>query len=108
MTRRREWRADAGLAELLEVLDCGVCMAIHELARAVAPPPLGANGRVDGRTRAGRAWAERMVDLFGASIELIDAGFAVVVAESDGRGRSTQLGITEAGRRYLAEMRALR
>jgi len=49
-----------------------------------------------------------MVDLFGASIELIDAGFAVVVAESDGRGRSTQLGITEAGRRYLAEMRALR
>lgn len=102
MTARRERRADAGLAELLEVLDGTACMAVYELVRAVAPPPLGARGYVDGRTRAGREWAKLTIDLWSASVDLIDAGFAELVADSPMR-----LGITEAGRRYLAEMRAL-
>lgn len=93
---------DAGLAELLEVLDgSGACL-VHELVRAVAPPPLGARDYVDRRTRAGRRWIEQALDLRSASLDLIDAGFAELVADSPMR-----LGITAAGRRYLAEMRAL-
>jgi hypothetical protein len=96
----------AGLAELLEVLDGVACMDLHKLAEAVAPPPLNDRGRVDGRTRAGRRWHEQMCELIYAACQLEQGGLAETVIESDG-SRPFEIGITDAGRRYLAEMRSL-
>jgi hypothetical protein len=92
----------AGLAELLEALDGAVCMGLFDLAETLAPPPLNAHGHIDFRTRAARQWFGRWEAVLRAAIDLIDAGLAVAVSDSP-----TQLGITEAGRRYIAEMRAL-
>jgi hypothetical protein len=96
----------AALVPMLEALDGIPCMSVHALAWSVAPPPLNAHGHVDGRTRVGKAWLKQVLDLIEASLDLRDAGLAEVVVESDG-GRPYEIGITDAGRRYLAQMRAL-
>jgi hypothetical protein len=92
--------------ELLAILDGGVCTTLTGLARAAEPPPLNAYGHVDFRTRAARQWFERFEALLDAGLDMIDAGLAEVVIEADGY-HSYEVGITDAGRRYLAEIRAL-
>jgi hypothetical protein len=97
---------DGGWAGLLAVLDGVTCMCPSDLAHVIAPPPLNARGHVDGRTRAGRIWHEQTVGLIYEALQLIGAGLATVVLEADGVN-PVEIGITDAGRRYLAEMRAL-
>ena len=96
---------DPRLAELLEVLDGADAMDLFAWTQAVAPQPRNAWGHVDFRTRAARQWFERWEALMSAALDMIDAGFAEFVGQAD--GEPAQFGITEAGRRYLAERRAL-
>ena len=105
-----EGRGDAvtPMMELLEILDGAdpaMPTSVTALAMAAAPPPLNAGGHIDFRTRAAREWYPRWEDLANASIDLIDAGLAEVVDEAP--GLPYKLAITDAGRGYLAEMRAL-
>jgi hypothetical protein len=94
------------MVALLEVLDGVACMPVYQLAHAVAPPPLNDRGRVDGRTRAGRGWHERVRELVYTALDVEQAGLARVVMHADGL-HPDEIGITDAGRRYLAEMRSL-
>ena len=98
--------ADPALAPLLEVLEGVTCLDVAALAESIAPRPGKPGGRVDGRTREGRAWREQMLELAFAAFELMQAGLAEVIMPADGR-HPNEMGITDAGRRYLAEMRAL-
>lgn len=94
------------MVELLAILDGGGGTSLTGLARAAEPPPLNGYGHVDFRTRAARQWFERFEALLDAGLDMIDAGLAEVVIEADGY-HPYEVGITDAGRRYLAEMRAL-
>lgn len=80
-------------------------MALWDLTHMAAPRPLNAWGHVDFRTRAAWQWFERWEALMSAALDMIDAGFAEFVGQAD--GEPAQFGITTAGRRYLAETRAL-
>ena len=91
--------------ELLEVLDGAEPIDLFAWTQAVAPPPLNGYGHIDHRTRATREWCPQWFDLVRASIDLMEAGLAEVVAQPP--GESELIAITDAGRRYLAEMRAL-
>ncbi len=94
------------MAELLGILDGTVCMSLLDLTKTIAPQPLNARGHIDFRTRAARQWFEQWDALMGAALDMIDAGLAEVLIPADGCNPD-ELGITDAGRRYLAEMRAL-
>jgi hypothetical protein len=90
--------------ELLEVLDGADAWGLFAWTQAVAPPPHNAWGHLDFRTRAARQWFERWEALMSAALDMIDAGLAEATQEP---GEPEQITITEAGRGYLAEMRAL-
>jgi hypothetical protein len=92
--------------ELLAILDGVAAASLLDLAKTAAPPPLNARGVVDGRTRAGRQWAERQIELIEAGVGMIEAGLVDVVIEADGYN-PCEVAITDAGRRYLGQMRAL-
>jgi hypothetical protein len=96
----------ADLAPLLEILDGVAHMEAFALAEVIAPPPLNSRGRVDGRTREARAWYEQISDLVIAVLQLEQAGLVAVIIKADG-AHPNKVGITDAGRRYLADMRAL-
>ena len=91
--------------ELLGILDGADPMDLFAWTEAVEPPPLNAWGHIDFRTRAAREWFPRWIELVRASVGLMEAGLAEVVDETP--GESELIGITEAGRRYLAETWAL-
>lgn len=93
------------LVELLGILDGADPMDLFAWTQAVEPPPLNAWGHIDFRTRAAREWFPRWTDLVRASIGLMEAGLAEVVAQVP--GESQLIAITAAGRRYLAELRTL-
>jgi hypothetical protein len=90
--------------ELLQVLDGADPMDLFAWTQAVAPRPLNAWGHIDFRTRATREWFERWEALIRAAIDMIDAGLAEVVIDEP--GQPFEVGITEAGRGYLAETQA--
>jgi hypothetical protein len=92
-------------AELLAILDGADPMGLSAWTEAAAPKPLNAHGHIDFRTRATRQWFERWEALMRAAIDTIDAGYAEFVGQAD--DEPEQFAITDAGRRYLAEMRAL-
>ena len=80
-------------------------MDLFEWTEAVAPPPRNAHGHIDYRARATREWHPRWIELMRAAVGLIEAGLAEVV--TDVPGGPLEVAITEAGRRYLNQARAL-
>lgn len=91
-------------AKLLEILDGAGPMDLFAWTQAIAPPPLNARGHIDFRTRAARQWFDRWEALMRASIDMIETGLAEVADETP--GQPYKVAITDAGRGYLAEMRA--
>lgn len=94
------------MVELLGILDGAARMSLLDLTTTAAPQPRNARGHIDFRTRAARQWFERWDALMGAALDMIDAGLAEVLIPADGCNPD-EIGITDAGRDYLAEMRAL-
>lgn len=94
------------MTEMLELLDGAVCASLTDLANMAAPKPRNAWGHVDFRTRVAREWFGRWEELVGAGFAMLEAGFAEILVPADGC-HPDQVGITTAGRRYLAGMRAL-
>ena len=90
------------MTKLLEILDGTASATLMGMADAVEPKPLNARGHIDFRTRAAKQWFPRWEDLVMAGCLLIEAGLAEVLDPADGTHPDV-VGITAAGRRYLAE-----
>jgi hypothetical protein len=88
------------LPDLLRAIVAAETISTCDLNDAVNPRP-GPGWKVDGRTRAGKAWQERFLAVFDAVIDLMDGGLIRIAVDSDGEN-PWEMAITDAGLHYLA------
>jgi hypothetical protein len=75
---------------------------IFELAHAMYPPPLGAGGRVDFRTRAAHEWYRNQLAVMRVWADLVEAGLVEIIIPADGVHGDLFI-VSEAGHRWLVE-----
>ena len=81
------------------------CQLIGDVSETVAPPPRNEHGRVDGRTRAGKAWYQDSLDVIWVACRLVEDGELSEEPKPDG-GTPWMLSITDAGRERLKAVTA--
>jgi hypothetical protein len=79
---------------------------ISELAEAMYPPPLNAQGHLDFRTRATRDWSCHFQAVMRVWIDLVEAGLVEIIIPADGL-HGDLFTVSEAGYRWLVEHHTL-
>lgn len=103
-TMSAEHERELALALLAAVAERGApceVMSRGGVMDAIVPPPLNERGRVDGRTRAGKAWYRDCLDAILVACRLVEAGQLADEPKPDGGGPWT-VSVTDAGRARLA------